>query len=180
VLDLEDVLHGRVICFDLETTGFSLEDCIIEIGAVEMIDGFRTGALFQSYVNTPRKIHPKATKVHGLTNEKLSTAPPIAFVLTSFLSWVGESPLVAHQASFDMRMLAYELQRLNLVEKLADREVFCTMRYYQRTYPSRSATLSDVVAHLGVKGVDYQTSHTALADAEALSKIFIELLKLKS
>lgn len=81
-----------------------------------MIDGFRTGCLFQSYLR-PRKgkisprnhfsenlidleIHPKAQEVHGLSEKKLEGAPPFQLVLASFMEWVGNSPLVAHNAKF--------------------------------------------------------------------------------
>jgi len=55
VQNIEEIINGRIICFDLETTGFAIDDCIIEIGAVELIDGYRTGALFQSYVKPQKK-----------------------------------------------------------------------------------------------------------------------------
>jgi hypothetical protein len=54
IYNIEDIVHGRIICFDLETTGFSNDDCILEIGAVELIDGYRTGVIFQSFAQ-PQK-----------------------------------------------------------------------------------------------------------------------------
>jgi DNA polymerase-3 subunit epsilon len=117
------------------------------------------------------------TEIHGLTNEKLSQAPPIQFVISSFLSWIGDSPLVAHNARYDMRMLLLELQRLELEEKLNNRKVFCTMQQYRKQFPQRKYGLNDLVSHFGLS-IDYKTNHTALADAETLSKIFMELLKL--
>jgi len=179
IYDVKEIINGRVICFDVETTGFSIEDGIIEIGAVEVIDGYRTGALFQSYIKPQKQIHFKATKVHGLTNEKLSTAPPVTFVLASFLSWIGECPLISHNARYDMRMLLQELQKLNLADRISNRKVFCTMMHYRKLYPSRSAGLTDIVAHLGITSIDYKTNHTALADAETLSSILIKFFQSK-
>lgn len=100
----KEIINQRVICFDLETTGFSRTDQIIEIGAIEYFDGKRTGLMFQSYIKPTIQINPFAFKVNQITNESLQTAPTIDFVLQNFLSWVGSSPLVAHNARFDMRM----------------------------------------------------------------------------
>eukprot|EP01105_Mastigella_eilhardi_P022108 TRINITY_DN5417_c0_g1_i1.p1 TRINITY_DN5417_c0_g1~~TRINITY_DN5417_c0_g1_i1.p1 ORF type:complete len:295 (+),score=70.16 TRINITY_DN5417_c0_g1_i1:51-887(+) len=61
----EELPRGRVICFDLETTGFSREDCIIEVGGVEVIDGVRTGAIFQSYALPTAPVNPMAFEVPG-------------------------------------------------------------------------------------------------------------------
>lgn len=99
-----EILQGRVICFDVETTGFSSEDGIIELGAIEMVDGKRTGIMFQSYVSPKMQVNIFASQVHGLTNKHLSSAPPIDEVLPRFLNWIGDAPLVAHNARFDLRM----------------------------------------------------------------------------
>lgn len=102
--DMTELNRGRVICFDVETTGFSKTDQIIEIGGVEIIDGIRTGAIFQSYICPTVQVSSFASEVHGLTNLKLTSALPAKVIIPSFLSWVGTSQLVAHNASFDMRM----------------------------------------------------------------------------
>lgn len=104
IMNPSDMNLDRVICFDVESTGFGSTDGIIEIGAVEYILGQRTGALFQSYVKPLTPINPHAAEVHGLTNVMLASAPSAQIVIPSFLSWVGSSPLVAHNARFDMRM----------------------------------------------------------------------------
>lgn len=97
----------RVICFDVESTGFGKTDGIIEIGAVEYILGQRTGAIFQSYIKPSVPINTHAVDVHGITNHMLAAAPLAKLIIPSFLSWVGSAPLVAHNARFDMRMYDY-------------------------------------------------------------------------
>lgn len=104
ILNPSEMSLDRVICFDVESTGFASTDGIIEIGAVEYILGQRTGALFQSYIKPSVPINSHAAEVHGITNMMLASAPPAHVVIPSFLSWVGSSPLVAHNARFDMRM----------------------------------------------------------------------------
>eukprot|EP01133_Synstelium_polycarpum_P017205 gene17205-20504_t len=105
---------GRVICFDLETSGFGPEDTIIEIGAVELIDGCRTGLTFQSYAKPKGPIHPCAEQVHQLSSFLLMQSPPIEVVLASFMDFVGDSLLVAHNLAFDRRMLIQELMRAGI------------------------------------------------------------------
>jgi DNA polymerase III epsilon subunit family exonuclease len=152
----ENIGAGRVICFDVETTGFSQRDCIIEIGAIEMIGGFRTGVMYQSYVKPKVPINPFAAAVHGLTNERLEKAPPVEIVLPAFLAWIGTSPLVAHNAAFDLRMLFQECERMGLQAFLQNRPVFCTMKYYRSLFPQRPYALIDVYLNLRDKQ-DIQT-----------------------
>jgi len=99
-----DMCLDRVICFDVESTGFASTDGIIEIGAVEYILGQRSGVMFQSYIKPSVPVNQHAAEVHGITNMMLASAPPANVIIPSFLSWVGSSPLVAHNARFDMRM----------------------------------------------------------------------------
>src|SRR5688572_21394627 len=63
------------------------------------------GVMFQSYICPKVEVNHFASSVHGLTNVALETAPPVELILPSFLNWVGSSPLIAHNARFDMRML---------------------------------------------------------------------------
>lgn len=157
------ISKGRVICFDLETTGFSKDDGIIEIGAVEYVNGIRTGAIFQSYIRPNMQVNFFASKVHGLTNKKLESAPPIEIILNSFMNWVGDAPLVAHNALFDMRMyvlllfihfegiylildfrLTQECKRLGIEDKLNGKKVFCTMKYHRNAHPRSPYALVDL------------------------------------
>jgi len=170
--------QGRVICFDLETSGFSHEDSIIEIGAVELIDGYRTGVLFQSYAKPRVPIHPMAQAAHQISEATLQQAPPVEFCVASFLDWVGESPLVSHNASFDMRMLTQELEKLGLREKFSRHLVFCTLKYWRKKFPQRAGTLDDMSAMFGVSRVVRRSVHGALVDAEILACCYTHLLRL--
>lgn len=66
--------------------------------------------IFTDSMTQLKGIHPKAAEVHGLTAEKLSSAPPLQIVMASFMEFVGSSPLVAHNASFDLRLLQQDLE----------------------------------------------------------------------
>jgi DNA polymerase-3 subunit epsilon len=125
---MENLTTARLIAFDVETTGFATDDCIIEIGAVEILAGRQTGVQFHSFVNAVKRSHPLAQRVHSIPEEVLLASPPIEQVLLDFLNWVcinggpfskrecasdigqvGDSVLVAHNLAFDLRMLRQEV-----------------------------------------------------------------------
>jgi len=143
-----------------------------------LIDGYRTGALFQSYAKARVPIHPMAQAAHQISAEMLHSAPPIDLCIASFLEWVGASPLVSHNALFDMRLLAQELKRLNLDLAFKGHIVFCTLKYWRRLYPQRATTLDDMSAAFGVHKVVRRTIHGALVDAEILANCFMHLVRL--
>ncbi|KAH3767995.1 DNA polymerase III, epsilon subunit [Pelomyxa schiedti] len=164
-------VEGRVVCFDLETTGFGANDCIIEIGAVELIDGVRTGLIFQSYAQPTCPIHPMAFEAHNLSEKFLMTAPPLQIPLASFISWIGDSPLVAHNARFDTRMLVQQLNKYNYTLP-ASNNFFCTMQYFRRHNPGLPYSLDNVASFYGVDRGFNRIVHGALLDAEILAAVF--------
>jgi len=154
---------GRIVVFDTETTGFSNNDCIVEIGAVELINGEVTGVQFHSYVNAPRQSHPAALKVHGLTADFLSKYRRVGRVLTSFFDWVNDARLIAHNAAFDVRMINAELGRLKR-PPMDLSTVFCSAAWYRSRYKGRSYKLNAVCKHLNID-TSHRTLHGALLDA---------------
>src|SRR4051794_8198703 len=107
----------REIVIDSETTGTSNDDRIIEIGCVELVDLLPTGKTFHVYVSPQgRAVPPGAFRVHGLSNAFLKGKPPFRKIVDRFLTFVGDARLVAHNASFDTRMINLELARLNRPE----------------------------------------------------------------
>ena len=94
-------VDGEFVAFDLETTGLSNRtDRIIEIGAVRMRDGKEIDR-FQSFISPGRKLRPEITELTGITDKMLKGAPELADVLPKFFEFVGDAPVVAHNASFD-------------------------------------------------------------------------------
>ena len=94
----------REIVLDTETTGINPRDGhrIIEIGALELMHHLPTGKELHIYINPEREIDDGAVAVHGLTSSFLSDKPVFAEIVDEFLSFIGEAPLVIHNASFDM------------------------------------------------------------------------------
>lgn len=165
-------IGGRVICFDIETTGFAQEDCIIEIGACELIDGQPTGLLFQSYAVPTVPIHPAAEAVHGLSLARLAHEPPLSAVLASFVEFAGDSPLVAHNMAFDRRFVARALERRG--SALAN-PTFCTMQAYRRAHPGQRFSLDGAVTHLALLRGVQRVAHSALDDARAVAALYAHL-----
>jgi len=103
----------REIIFDTETTGFDplTGDRMVEIGCIEMVGRVMTGATFHCYFNPERAMPPAAEAVHGLSDKFLSDKPLFASQADALLEFLGDSPLVAHNASFDFGFLNMELER---------------------------------------------------------------------
>lgn len=172
---------GRVVCFDTETTGFARDDEIVEIGGVELVDGIRTGAVFHSYARPRHKFHDGATAVHGLTEELLKDEPPTDFVVASFLDWVGNSALIAHNALFDIRMLSNAVRNAGLEDKFFVSGAYCSMRYFRSIYPGYPSKLEDLgtFLHINERYQRARTLHGALVDAELLAACYQKLIKPK-
>jgi DNA polymerase III epsilon subunit-like protein len=118
----------------VETTGFALDDVIVEIGAVELFRGVRTGAQFHSYIAHRKDSVSWALECHGLDERFLSDKPPATFVVPSFMRWLQGAVLVAHNAAFDQRMLNAELGRLGM-PRVPDTAVLCTKQLFGASPP---------------------------------------------
>ena len=102
---------GEFVAFDLETTGLSsINDRITEVGAVILKNGKEIDR-FQTLVDPERLLTPENTELTGITNEMLKGQPKIEEILPQFLEFVGDRPLVAHNAAFDIGFIRAECQR---------------------------------------------------------------------
>ncbi len=166
----------REIVFDTETTGFdpATGDRIVEIGCVELLNRIPTGAVFHAYINPERDMPPQAEAVHGLSEEFLSDKPLFAEIAEQFLEFIGQdSKLVAHNASFDMTFIDYELKKCGLVPPTRDR-VIDTLTLARRKHPGGGNKLDDLCARYGIDN-SRRTKHGALLDAELLAEVYAEL-----
>jgi DNA polymerase III subunit epsilon len=117
----------RHIVIDTETTGLDLlnGDRVVEIGAVELYNSSPTGRTFHRYVCPERAMPADAVEVHGLTAEFLADKPLFGDLADEFLAFVGDAPLVAHNAGFDIVFLNAELKRAGrapiAIERVVDR-----------------------------------------------------------
>lgn len=166
----------KEIIFDTETTGLRPEDGerVIEIGAVELENGFPTGRSFHVYINPDgRAVHPDALKVHGITDQFLADKPVFSVIARDFLGFVENARLVAHNAAFDMGFINAELARLSLPSIPQDR-VVDTLMLARRKHPMGPNSLDALCARYGIDN-SHRTKHGALLDAELLAEVYIEL-----
>jgi DNA polymerase-3 subunit epsilon len=164
---------GREIIFDTETTGFGMEEGrILEIGCIEMINRLPTGKTFHTYLNPEMKIDWQSQKIHGITDEKVATAPKFADVAADLLAFFGESTLVAHNADFDVGFVNTELKRASL--PALSNPVVDTVSMARQKLPGQRASLDALCSFYNIDN-SMRTVHGALLDAQLLVDVYIEL-----
>lgn len=166
----------REIILDTETTGLSPRDGdrLVEIGCLELINHIPTGRQYHQYINPEREVPEEAVRVHGLTYERLKTEPVFAQVADAFLDFVQDSPLVIHNAGFDMGFINHELAMLGKPAIPMTRAVD-TVQIARRKFPGAPASLDALCRRFGVDNSG-RTFHGALLDASLLADVYIELL----
>jgi DNA polymerase-3 subunit epsilon len=162
----------REVVFDTETTGLSSEsDRVVEIGCVELEDLLPTGRTFHVHINPQRDVPAGAVKVHGLTYDFLKTKPTFRRVASKFLDFIQGARLVAHNASFDTRMINAELSRLGLPP--LENEIIDTLPLVRKLRKGK-ATLDAACQHFGIDN-SKRTLHGALLDSEILAEVYLHL-----
>ncbi|MDE0779229.1 MAG: DNA polymerase III subunit epsilon [Alphaproteobacteria bacterium] len=165
----------REIILDTETTGFDPDqgDRIVEIGCVETQYHIATGETFHVYVNPERDMPEGAFGVHGLSEEFLSDKPVFAEVVENFLTFIGGSPLVIHNAEFDMKFLNSELKKIGRPLLDQDRSID-TVAMARRKFPGAQANLDALCRRFDVD-LSRREKHGALLDAELLAEVYLQL-----
>lgn len=170
---------GRVICFDIETTGleYMRGDRCIEIGAVEMIDGNITDNTFHEYINPDGKIiPPDSYMVHKISNAFLEDKPKMATVAPRFLEFIGDSPIVAHNGlDFDFPFINHELQLVGLPQIPREQQFDSIVIARNRVFGPKSYSLDALAKWYGISLTARADAHGALIDAEILAKVYKEL-----
>ena len=170
---------SRIICFDIETTGFEWTrgDRCIEIGAVELVDGKLTDNTFHEYINPEGKIIPPETyMVHKISNSFLEDKPKMADIAPKFLDFIGDSPIVAHNGfDFDFPFLNFELAKLGLRQISREQQMDSIVIARNRVFGPKAYTLDALAKWFGVSLTARADAHGALIDAEILAKVFLEL-----
>jgi DNA polymerase-3 subunit epsilon len=166
----------REIVLDTETTGLDplRGDRLIEIGCVELVNRMSTGRTFHRYINPERDVPAEAFAVHGLSTEFLADKPLFAHVVDEFIEFIGDAPLVIHNASFDIGFINAELSRLSRIALPRDRLVD-TLLLARRKHPGVSNRLDDLCSRYAIDN-SRRTKHGALLDAELLAEVYIDLI----
>lgn len=165
----------REIVLDTETTGFKPEEGhrLVEIGCLELVNHVQTGNRFHVYINPERPVPPEASAVHGLTDEFLADKPVFETVAAEFVAFIGDSPLVIHNAAFDMKFLRWELKLLGYPD--LKNQAIDTLLMARQKFPGAPATLDALCKRFGVDNSG-RTFHGALLDAQLLAEVYLELL----
>lgn len=165
----------REIALDTETTGLKPAegDRIIEIGCVELVGHLPTGREFHAYVNPERDVPPEASAISGITTDFLKPYPVFAKIVDDFLAFLGDSPLVIHNARFDMGFINSELTRLGLPSLLATRAID-TVLMARRKFPGSPANLDALCRRFSID-LSSREKHGAIVDARLLSRVYLEL-----
>lgn len=166
----------REIVFDTETTGFDYAkgDRLVEIGAVELINHIPTGVIYHQYINPERDVPEEVVKVHGLTYDYLKDFPTFEKIAQEWLDFVGDATLVAHNASFDINFVNYELKQIGFPEYDWSR-VVDTLEIARALFPGARCSLDALCKRFEVDNSS-RTYHGALLDAQLLSEVYLELL----
>ena len=165
----------REIVFDTETTGLNPTggDRMVEIGCIEMVNRVETGRTFHAYFNPQRSMPSEAEAVHGLSTVFLSAQPFFEDRVEDLIAFLADSPLVAHNASFDFGFLNHEL-------KLCGRPLVCMSRMVdtlvlaRSRHPGAKHSLDALCTRFGVDR-SLRIKHGALLDAQLLAQVYVEL-----
>ncbi|MBX3560787.1 MAG: DNA polymerase III subunit epsilon [Sphingomonas sp.] len=165
----------REIVFDTETTGLSPVngDRLVEIGCVELFNRVETGRTFHSYFNPGRAMPSEAEAVHGLSERFLSDKPVFEDICESLLDFIGDSPLVAHNATFDFGFINHELGGCGRPTVCHSRMVD-TLAIARQKFPGAKHSLDALCTRFGVDR-SLRVKHGALIDAQLLAQVYVEL-----
>src|SRR5262249_26469837 len=166
----------REIVVDTETTGLDPYQGhrLVEIGCIELLNHIPTGNTFHRYINPERDMPAEAFAVHGLSAEFLKSKPLFTDIADELIAFLGDAPLVIHNALFDLGFINAELERVSPIsigrERLVD-----TLMLARRKHPGGSNRLDDLCARYRIDN-SRRTKHGALLDAELLAGVYVELI----
>lgn len=166
----------REIVFDTETTGLSFGggDRLVEIGCVELVNRVETGRTFHAYYHPERSMPAEAQAVHGLSDAFLSDKPLFAGGVGDLIDFLGDAPLIAHNAGFDFSFLNGELGRCGRTHICTTRMVD-TLQIARGRHPGAKHTLDALCSRYGIDR-SHRVLHGALLDAQLLAQVYVELM----
>ena len=165
----------REIVFDTETTGFDSQgaDRITELGCIELIDWLPTGEQFHAFIDPERDVPAKVVEITGLTTDFLRGKPKFAERADDFLEFVGDAPLVAHNAKFDMGFINAELRRCGRSE-IEEHRFIDTLAMANAAFPGSPASLDALCKRFDIS-LSARDKHGAIIDSELLARVYLEL-----
>tara|TARA_B100001540_G_scaffold317293_1_gene349865 strand:+ start:419 stop:1087 length:669 start_codon:yes stop_codon:yes gene_type:complete len=167
------------VILDTETTGLSTKEKhrIVEIGCIELNNQIPTNKVFHEYINPERKISDDAFKVHGYTEEFLSSKKTFKEIAKSFLDFIKNKKLIIHNAPFDLSFLNYELKLINENE-ISKSVVIDTLEIARQKFPGSQNSLDALCKRFNVDN-SRREKHNALLDCKLLREVYINLVDQK-
>ncbi|WP_093332213.1 DNA polymerase III subunit epsilon [Sphingomonas rubra] len=167
----------REIVFDTETTGFKFSegDRLVEIGCVELVNRVETGRTFHAYYCPQRDMPAEAFAVHGLSTAFLSDKPLFASGVAELLDFLGDAPLIAHNAGFDFGFLNGELGACGFPPICHKTRMVDTLQMARGRHPGAKHTLDALCSRYGIDR-SHRVLHGALLDAQLLAQVYVELM----
>ncbi len=176
-----EITQNRQIILDTETTGMNEfgahyeGHCIIEIGAVEMINRRYTGRKLHLYIKPDRLVDPEAIKVHGITDKMLADKPDFSAIAQEFIDFIKGAELIIHNAPFDIGFMDYEFKKHNFNINTADICLITdTLQMARQIYPGKRNSLDALCDRLNIDN-SKRTLHGALLDAEILGDVYLAM-----
>ena len=166
----------RLIILDTETTGLSpAEGRIVEIAAVEMLDGKLTGREFHHLLNPEHTISQQITEIIGINNAMVAGKPILADIAQAFIDFVGNDKLVVHNAEFDRAFLDFEFFNIDLDwPHLSKPELWIdTLAYFQEKHPGERCSLNALCERYQIQEPG-GTNLNTLRDAKILGELYFK------
>ncbi len=165
----------REIVLDTETTGLdpNAGHRLVEIGCIELMNHIPTGASKQWYINPLRDMPEEAFRVHGLSADFLAKHPTFDVIADEFIEFIGDSPLVIHNAGFDMKFVNAELEQAGKPTVPFARAID-TVTMARQKFPGARASLDALCQRFGID-LTSREKHGALLDATLLAEVYLEL-----
>ena len=165
----------REIILDIETTGLEYKEGhrVIEIGCIEL-NSKEVGASYHQYINPSKTLTEDNIKIHGITNEYLIDKPLFDEIADDFLTFIEDSSIIAHNASFDVGFLNFELEKLSK-PKIAKERVIDTIKIARQRFPGQQVSLDALIKKLKINTLINRDQHGALKDAKLLTDVYLEL-----
>ncbi len=168
---------AREIVLDTETTGFepTAGHRLVEIACLEIDEFIPTGRHFHIYIDPCRDMPPDAERVHGLSSAFLRGKPRFEHpeVVDAFLEFVGDAPIIAHNANFDRAFVNHELQVISR-EPVHESRWIDTLALARTRFPGMHNSLDALCKRFKIS-LSEREKHGALIDAKLLAAVYLEL-----
>ena len=165
----------RSVLFDTETTGLdpATGDRILEIAAIELVRDLPTSRSFHRLIDPERDVPEEATRIHGYARSHLMGKPRFAEITDELLDFLGDAPLIAHNAAFDFAFVNAELARLSL-PPLCESRMIDTLALAKTRFPGMPNSLNALCNRFAID-LSERTTHNALLDCRLLADVYVEL-----